>query len=156
MTRECEDGELCDSGASYVACSRDHGSFMLVRTSQGGAFCLECFVELITSPSSLVVHKAKALSEFSGSLTDSEFCGGLMQKRLKFLAAPLAEAIFFADDEGLGAGITEVMVTVCKLVLENDDTLLQDLMLHVCSHLSSSEAASPWKHGHLFSVSYFF
>lgn len=153
--RGWEDGELSDGRALYMACAREHASFMLIRTSQGGAFCLECFVELIASPSSLVVHRAKALSEFSESLTDSEFCGALRQKRLKFLAGPMAEAIFFTDDEGLATGIVDVMVTTCNLAMENDDTLLQDLMLRVCSHLSSSET-TPWKRGHLFSVSYLF
>jgi hypothetical protein len=139
-----------EDGALYMACSREHG------TSKGGVFCLECFVELITSPSSLVVRRAKALSEFSELLTDSEFFSALVQKRrLKFLAAPLAEAVFFTDDEGLATGIIDVMVTTCKLTLGSDDVLLQDLMLHVCSHLSSSEA-TPWNHGHFFSVSYFF
>ncbi|KAG0610836.1 hypothetical protein M758_7G095500 [Ceratodon purpureus] len=152
MGRRWEDSEQSDGrSALYMTCSREHASVMLVRTSQGGAFCLECFVEIITSPSSLVVRRAKALTEISELLADSEFCGSLMQKRLKFLAAPLAEAIFFYEDEGLATGIIDVMVSICKLALENDDTLLQDLMLSVCSHLSSSETA-PWKHGHLFSV----
>lgn len=140
-----------NGGAVYMSCSRDHGSNFLVRTSQGGAFCLECFTDLIASPASLVVHKDKALSEFTEALTDPEFCGALILKRPESLAAPLAEAIFFTDDEGLAYSIIDVLVTTCKLAI---DTLLQDAMLHICSHLdiSRSETTAP-KRGNLFSVS---
>lgn len=146
MTRGWEDDGL---RALYMSCSRDHGSNMLVRTSQGGAFCLECFTDLIASPVSLVVHRAKALSEFTEALTDSEFCGSLIQNRPAFLAAPLAEAIFFTDDEDLVTALIDALVATCKLAI---DTLLQDAMLHICAHLSRSET-TPWKHGHLFGVS---
>jgi len=140
-----------ERSAIYMSCSKNHGSNMLVPTSQGGAFCLECFTDLIASPSSLVVHREKALSEFSESLTDSQFCSDMIRKRPEFLAAPLAEAIFFTDDERLASGIIDVTVAVCKLAI---GTLLQDAMLHLCLHLSRSET-TPWKHGHLFSVSFF-
>lgn len=148
-----EDDARSDGRALYVSCPRDHGSDMLVRTSQGEGFCLECFADLIASPSSLVLHRAKALSEFRESLTDSEFCGDLMLKRPEFLASPFVEAIFFTDDDGLATSIIDSMVSTCKLALENDDKLLQDVMLHICLRLSKSET-TPWKHGHVFSVSY--
>lgn len=153
MAQRWDGDEPSDGRPFYMACTREHGSFMLVSIGFGGAFCLECFTELIAAPSSLVVHKAKAISEFAEALTDTEFCAALIQKRPAFLAAPLAKAIFFSNDADLVSAIIDVMVTTCKLDLKNDDTILQDMMLQVCLLFSTSEATL-WKQGCLFSVSY--
>nr|XP_024396071.1 protein PRD1-like isoform X1 [Physcomitrium patens] len=151
MAQRWDGDEPSDGRPFYMACTREHGSFMLVSIGFGGAFCLECFTELIAAPSSLVVHKAKAISEFAEALTDTEFCAALIQKRPAFLAAPLAKAIFFSNDADLVSAIIDVMVTTCKLDLKNDDTILQDMMLQVCLLFSTSEATL-WKQGCLFSV----
>uniref|UniRef100_A0A7I4AVU4 Uncharacterized protein n=1 Tax=Physcomitrium patens TaxID=3218 RepID=A0A7I4AVU4_PHYPA len=139
MAQRWDGDEPSDGRPFYMACTREHGSFMLVSIGFGGAFCLECFTELIAAPSSLVVHKAKAISEFAEALTDTEFCAALIQKRPAFLAAPLAKAIFFSNDADLVSAIIDVMVTTCKLDLKNDDTILQDMMLQIIARSAETK-----------------
>lgn len=134
-----------------MACPQGHRSSLLVPRTQGGAFCLPCFTDLITAPSAFVTHRGSALVELLQALEDIVFCSTLMQHHRHFLVAPLAEAICFTNDEELVQSMVDIVLSLCKLAPADDDSLLQDFVLHISLQLSSKSPL--WSKGHRFSVS---
>ncbi|XP_057958708.1 protein PUTATIVE RECOMBINATION INITIATION DEFECT 1 [Malania oleifera] len=120
------------------SCSQGHRSSLILQTLEGGAICLLCFANLVSTPTSPTVHVSYALSQLSRALSHPPFLHSLLAFHAYFLVSPLVHALSAFNDDPIASQATDLIL---HLSTSGDSAFLGEFVLRVSERLSSGALA---------------
>ncbi|KAI3996709.1 hypothetical protein MKX01_041009 [Papaver californicum] len=126
MEEEEEIDSENEEDSSNSSCSQGHRTSLRIETKQGGSICILCFVNLISSPNSPIIHVSYALSQLSQAISSSTvFYNKLLSFHIHLIINPLASILSNFDDEPLANQTINLISILCKSDVsgggDNDD-----------------------------------
>ncbi|KAH9679923.1 protein putative RECOMBINATION INITIATION DEFECT 1 [Citrus sinensis] len=131
-SQEAEDLEVEVEAQSLGSCSQGHRSTLSLQTQQGGAICLLCLSNLITTPHALTIHVSYALSQLSLALSHRPL--HLSQYHAHFLVAPLLHALSSFDDQPIACQLIDLITILSD---SGDEDVFVEFVSRVAERLSS-------------------
>ncbi|KAK9177843.1 hypothetical protein WN943_027032 [Citrus x changshan-huyou] len=131
-SQEAEDLEVEVEAQSLGSCSQGHRSTLSLQTQQGGAICLLCLSNLITTPHALTIHVSYALSQLSLALSHRPL--HLSQYHAHFLVSPLLHALSSFDDQPIACQLIDLITILSD---SGDEDVFVEFVSRVAERLSS-------------------
>ncbi|RZC62079.1 hypothetical protein C5167_023854 [Papaver somniferum] len=115
IEEEFDSVENEDDDRSNNSCSQGHRSSLRIETKQGGSVCILCFVNLISSPNSPLIHISYALSQLSQAISSSTvFLNKLLSFHIHLIINPLTSVLSNFDDEPVANQTIDLISVLCK------------------------------------------
>lgn len=126
-------------------CGKGHRPSLFLRTGSGGYVCLLCVSNLISDTDAFLVHRTYAVDELLMVLEDEVFAHALFNSHPKIFVASLSDAIGSSMDQRFCNGIMAVILSLCRLSRDTDDSLIEDFMRQIPKQLGSPSLWTPSK-----------
>lgn len=149
-SQEAEDleVEVEAEAQSLGSCSQGHRSTLSLQTQQGGAICLLCLSNLITTPHALTIHVSYALSQLSLALSHRPL--HLSQSHARFLVSPLLHALSSFDDQPIACQLIDLITILSD---SGDEDVFAEFVSRVAERLSSGAFSWSPRQLHMVSLS---
>ncbi|KAK1318657.1 Protein PRD1 [Acorus calamus] len=122
----------------HRSCGRGHRSSLLLPTPSGGSICLVCLSNLLSDPSSPLIHVSYALSQLSSAVRSSP---PFLAFHSRLLVAPLARAISSFDDDPIARQTVDVVSDLCGSGSDDGDGVSGDFIARFADLISSGALA---------------
>ncbi|GAV58983.1 hypothetical protein CFOL_v3_02516 [Cephalotus follicularis] len=129
----------CPHVESEQGCPQGHRPTFSLQTQQGGAICLLCFSNLLTTPRAApTFHVSYALSQLSQALSQPHFLSSLLSSHPHLLISPLLHALSSFDDDPIARQLIDVIASLCDSAHE---AVFHDFVSRVSELISSRALA---------------
>ncbi|KAI3869080.1 hypothetical protein MKX03_005022 [Papaver bracteatum] len=115
IEEDFDSAENEDDDRNNNLCSQGHRSSLRIETKQGGSICILCFVNLISSPDSPIIHISYALSQLYQAISSSTvFLNKLLSFHIHLIINPLTSVLSNFDDEPVANQTIDLISVLCK------------------------------------------
>ncbi|KAK1256804.1 Protein PRD1 [Acorus gramineus] len=122
----------------HRSCGRGHRSSLLLPTPSGGSICLVCLSNLLSDPSSPLIHVSYALSQLSSAVRSSP---SFLAFHSRLLVAPLSRAISSFNDDPIARQTVDVVSDLCGSGSDGGDGVSGDFIARFADLISSGALA---------------
>ncbi|CAM6127104.1 unnamed protein product [Calypogeia fissa] len=130
---------------SDECCGKGHRPSLLLWTATGCRICLLCASNLISDRNAFLIHRLYAVEELSMALTDSVFSSALFDRYPKFFVSSLSDAIGSSVDQRFCESVTAVILSLCRLSRDTDESLVEDFIRQTVRQLGCPSLWRPSK-----------